>query len=179
MKIIAPILTFLLLLSGCSGIPYETNKSNAQIAEDLKISENGIKVISKCNYYPFTYGIKAYAKMRSCVFVENDKNIYVVNYDSNTKAYFSAFNLKLEEVNCAAIAKEGPGKGIVYLYTDQNAFTIALLHQNNDMNHEAVRKLTNELVKNSIPILDLSISIANPLYKYKTSAGSACPITTR
>ena len=78
-----------------------------------------------------------------------------------------------------AIADQDPGKGIVYLYTAKNAFTVALLHSNNDLNHEAVNDLEKELTNKSIPTFDLSISVTNPLYRYKSSARSVCPLTMR
>lgn len=178
MKImISTVLT--LLLAGCSSIPYDPNKSHTQIASDLNIKEQDIKIASKCNFYPFEYGVKAHAKMRSCVFVATAENIFIVNYKKDEKKYYSAFNVKPEEIHCAAIAKEEPGKGIIYLYTTQNAFTVALLHQNNDLNHEAVLKLEQSLTGKLTPILDLSISIANPLYRYKSDVSSACPLTAR
>ncbi|VXB97545.1 hypothetical protein PSEUDO8AS_40347 [Pseudomonas sp. 8AS] len=178
MKITVSIVLSLLLV-GCSGIPYDQNKSHAQIASDLKIKEQEIKVISKCNFYPFEYGKKAYAKMRSCVFVENSDSVFIVNYDKDENRYYAEFSIKPEEIHCTAIAKKEPGKGIIYLYAEKNAFTVALLHQNNDLNHEAVLKLEKELISKSIPVLDLSISISNPLYKYKTGVSSVCPLTMR
>jgi hypothetical protein len=177
MRKIALTLAPTLLLTACSGIPYDPNKSHAQIATDLRIKEQDIKIISKCNFYPFEYGIKTHAKMRSCLFIESSQGAFIANYDSDTKKYYASFNIKLEEIHCAAIASKEPGKGIIYLYTTQHAFTVALLHQNNDLNHEAVRKLEKELISNSVPVLDLSISIANPLYRYKSAVSSACPLT--
>ncbi len=168
-----------LLLTACSGIPYNANESHAKIASDLKIKEQDIEIISKCNFYPFEYGVKVYAKMRSCLFIKESNNLIFVGYDSSTKKYNSAFKVSLQEVHCAAIADQDPGKGIVYLYTAKNAFTVALLHSNNDLNHEAVNDLEKELTNKSIPTFDLSISVTNPLYRYKSSARSVCPLTMR
>jgi hypothetical protein len=172
------ILTLVLLCS-CSAIPYKSGESNSKLATDLKIAKQDIKIISKCNFYPFEYGVKVYAKMRECVFINEGGNLIFVGYDNSTNRYEAIFKIDLQEVNCAAIADKDPGRGIVYLYIDKNAFTVALLHDNNDLNHEAVRALEKELERNFKPILDLSIAVANPLYRYKTSARSACPLLIR
>lgn len=179
MKVKSPTILLTLLLTACSGIPYNANESHAKIATNLKIKEQDIKIISRCNFYPFEYGVKVYAKMRSCLFIEENNNLILVGYDNSTKEYTPVFKVSFQEINCAAIADQEPGKGIIYLYTAKNAFTVALLHDNNDLNHGAVHDLKKELTSNSIPILDLSISVANPLYRYKTSARSACPLTMR
>ena len=179
MKTILSAGLFTLLLTGCTNIPYDPSEGHTKIAKDLNINEQDVEIISKCNFYPFEYGVEVYAKMQSCLFITTNSGTLITGFNSEIKKHYSAFNIPFKDIHCAAIAKNDPGKGIVYLYTAQNAITIALLHQNNDLNHEAVYNLEAVLKNNSIPILDLSMSIANPLYRHKSSAGNACPLTTR
>lgn len=168
-----------LLLSACSGIPYDENTSHTKISTDLKINEEDIIIISKCNFYPFQYGKSITARMRRCLFITDDRHVLFVNYNSDENKYFPSFKIPLKEIKCAAVADKEPGKGITYLYTTKNAITVALLHYNNDLNHEAVRELTKILSKNSIPVLDLSIAISNPLYDYEFDVENVCPLTIR
>ncbi len=140
------------------------------------VKEKDINIISKCNFYPFQYGLNMQAKMRGCLFVQESDNLIFVDYDSSSKRYVTAFKVELKELSCAAIASQDPGKGIVYLYTASNAFTVAMLQDNNDLNYRAVHDLEMKLKSKSIPILELSLSVTNPLYRYKTNVASACPL---
>ncbi|MDR1063324.1 MAG: hypothetical protein LBL48_05250 [Azoarcus sp.] len=165
----------IVLLLGCSSIPFDAANGNAKIESDLQMPAGAISLSSRCRFFPLEYGPQWPVTMQECVFIKTWNAFEFLGYDKRRQVYVSKHRIAFSDVQCATHITEGLSRGLLNLNTNEHAIILALLQPNgNRLDLQAVEDVVTTLSNNDVRILDEKSPPVGGYYVQRTVVRNPC-----
>ena len=165
----------IVLVIGCSSLPFDASNGNAKIASDLQMPSDAISLSSRCRFFPVQYGPQWPVNMQECVFIKTKDAFDILGYDKQRKVYISKYRITFAAMQCAVYISDGLSRGMLHLNTNEYTFPLMLLRHDSDrLNQVAVDEVLAALRTNNIRIImDVGPPVAG-YFVYKTVVRNPC-----